>query len=143
MNLLPGLTPTASALDAEKVRLNIISQNIANAFTTRDVNGRPYRRKMANFESVMADAQPGGSNQARLQYVRVGAIVEDNTPGQMVYNPQHPEANAEGYVEMPNVQMSREMVDLIASSRAYEANLQVARTARSLAQKALAIGRKA
>lgn len=142
MNLLPGITPTASALDAEKVRMNIISQNIANAFTTRDVNGLPYKRKMVNFESVMASQQPGGSNQARLQSVRVRTILEDQSPGQMIYNPQHPDSNADGYVEMPNVEMTREMVDLIASSRAYEANLQVARTARTMAQKALAIGRK-
>ena len=123
--------------------MNIISQNIANAFTTRDVNGGPYKRKMVTFEAVMSQNQPEGvANGTRLQSVRVRGINEDQKPGQMVFNPQHPDANAEGLVEMPNVEMSREMVDLIASSRAYEANLQVARTARSLAQKALAIGRR-
>lgn len=143
MNLMPGIGSTASALDAEKLRMNIIAQNIANAFTTKDADGGAYRRKVVSFEAYLDKASPQADGlQARLHNVRVSGVTEDRTPGQMIYNPGHPDANEQGMVEMPNVEVSREMVDMIASSRAYEANLQVARTARQLARQALSIGRR-
>ncbi|MFA5257214.1 MAG: flagellar basal body rod protein FlgC [Opitutales bacterium] len=143
MNLIPGLQATASALDAERTRMNVVAENIANAFTTRDANGDPYKRKIVSFESVLAnqgDVQSGRS--APLYKVQISGVTQDDTPGKIVYNPQHPDADEKGMVHMPNVESSREMVDLIISSRAYEANLQVARTSRQMAKQALTIGNK-
>jgi len=135
MDLLPGIGATAQALSAEKVRMEVIAQNIANAQTTRDANGGAYQRKIVAFEAMMGDREDGVT-----QGVRVAGILPDPTPGPLVYNPNHPHANAEGMVLMPNVKTSQEMVDLIASSRAYEANLTVVKTSRQMARQALAIG---
>ena len=134
MNFITGLNSTASALQAENTRMDVVSQNIANAHTTRDVNGEAYKRKVVSFESAL-DASTGGTG------VRVSKITDDSTPGELVRNPQHPHADKDGMVQMPNVNTSMEMVDLISASRAYEANLSVARNARQMATKALSIGR--
>jgi flagellar basal-body rod protein FlgC len=134
MNFITGLNSTASALQTEKTRMDVVSQNIANAHTTRDVNGEAYKRKVVSFESAL-DASTGGTG------VRVSKITDDSTPGELVRNPQHPHADKDGMVQMPNVNTSMEMVDLISASRAYEANLSVARNARQMATKALSIGR--
>ena len=134
MNFISGIQATASALNAEKVRLDVVAQNIANAHTTRDLDGGAYRRKVVTFEALL-DTQKGQSG------VKVGEIGVDPAQGELVYQPQHPHANAEGYVQMPNVNVAMEMVDLLAASRAYEANLAVARNARQMAAKALTIGR--
>jgi len=140
MNLLPGIQPTAQALDAEKLRMDLIAQNMANAQTTRGPDGEVYQRKMAVFESVL-DRQAGGLD-AKDQYgqgVRITRVVTDDTPGERIYNPAHPHADAQGMVEMPNIKPAQEMVDLISSSRAYQANLSVIRSAREMARQALAI----
>jgi flagellar basal-body rod protein FlgC len=134
MNFLTGIQATSSALNAEKVRMDLVAQNIANAHTTRDTNGQAYRRKVVTFEAML-DAAPGQGG------VKVGRISADPTQGELIYQPQHPHANAEGYVQMPNVNVAMEMVDLLSASRAYEANLAVARNARQMAAKALTIGR--
>ena len=139
MNLLSGIDITAGALNAQKTRLDVVAQNIANAQTTRTANGGPYQRQVVSFESALVRPSRGGG--AALQSVRIGTITADKTPGQQVHNPQHPDANAEGLVTMPNVNLSYEMVDLITASRAYEANLSVAKNARSIAMKALEIGK--
>lgn len=115
--------------------MDIVAQNIANAYTTKDANGAPYQRKMVSFETIM-----GGVQNAE-RGVRVSGIKNDPTPGEAVYNPGHPHADANGMVKMPNVQLAAEMVDLMSASRAYEANLTVARNARSMAAKALSIGK--
>ena len=146
MNLMPGLQSTASALDAERLRMNVVAENIANAYTTKTAEGTPYQRKIVTFESVLtnAQAQSGSSSSADstpIYGVQTG-VVTDTTPGKTIYNPQHPDADAKGMVTMPNVEMSREMVDLIVSSRAYEANLQAARTARTMAKDAMTLGSK-
>jgi flagellar basal-body rod protein FlgC len=149
MNLMPGIRATGNALAAEKVRLSVIAQNIANAHTTRDMDGGVYKRKLVAFETLIDEAkEPVAFNHthrnlsydARHQGVRVSDVFDDKTPGRKVYNPDHPHADKEGMVEMPNVEVSREMVDLISSSRAYEANLNVAKTARQMAMKAISIG---
>ena len=137
MNFITGLNSTASALQAEKTRMDIVSQNIANAHTTRDVNGEAYKRKVVSFESAL-DASTGGTGGTG---VRVSKITDDSTPGELVRDPQHPHADKDGMVQMPNVNTAMEMVDLISASRAYEANLSVARNARQMATKALSIGR--
>ena len=139
MNLLSGIDITAGALNAQKTRLDIVAQNIANAQTTRTPNGGPYQRQVVSFETALMRQSGGGG--AGLQSVRVGTITADRTPGQQVYNPQHPDADRDGLVTMPNVNLAYEMVDLITASRAYEANLSVAKNARTMAMKALEIGK--
>lgn len=139
MNLISGIDVTGSALNAQKTRLDIVAQNIANAQTTRTPSGGAYQRQIVSFETELIRQQ--GATGASLQSVRVGNIGTDRTPGQQVYNPQHPDAGADGLVTMPNVNLSYEMVDLITASRAYEANLSVAKNARQMAMKTLQIGK--
>jgi len=137
MNLIAGIDVSAGALNAQKTRLDIVAQNIANAQTTRTAQGGPYQRQVVSFETELIRRADGQS----LQGVRVGGITADRTPGQQVYNPQHPDAGPDGLVTMPNVNLSFEMVDLITASRAYEANLSVVKNARQMAMKALDIGK--
>jgi len=139
MNLISGIDITAGALNAQKTRLDIVAQNIANANTTRTPAGGPYQRQVVSFETqLMRNSLNGGPS---LQSVKVGTISTDRTPGQQVYNPQHPDATADGTVTMPNVNLSYEMVDLITASRAYEANLAIVKNARQMAMKTLDIGK--
>ena len=135
MNFITGIKSTGSALNAEKVRMDIVAQNIANAHTTRDVDGNPYKRKVVSFEAVL------GSERGTSGGVRVSGITNDNRDGETIYNPQHPHADKDGVVRMPNVNLAIEMVDMLSASRAYEANLAVVRNAKQMAAKALAIGR--
>jgi flagellar basal-body rod protein FlgC len=137
MNLISGIDVTADALEAQKTRLDIVAQNIANAQTTRTAAGGPYQRQVVSFETELV-RQSGG---ASLQSVHVASVSSDPTPGEKVYNPQHPDAGADGFVTMPNVNLAYEMVDLITASRAYEANLSFAKNARQLAEKTLDIGK--
>ncbi len=137
MNLIAGIDISASALNAQKTRLDIVAQIIANAQTTRTPQGGPYQRQIVSFETELV-RQNGGQP---LQTVHVGAITADRTPGQKVHNPQHPDAGPDGMVTMPNVNLAFEMVDLITASRAYEANLSVVKNARQMAMKALDIGK--
>jgi flagellar basal-body rod protein FlgC len=137
MNLIAATDITADALSAQKTRLDIVAQNIANAQTTRTPAGGPYQRQVVSFETELLK-QTGG---ASLETVKVASITPDTTPGQQVYNPQHPDAGPDGMVTMPNVNLAYEMVDLITASRAYEANLSFAKDARTLAQKTLEIGK--
>jgi flagellar basal-body rod protein FlgC len=139
MNLISGIDVTAGALNAQKTRLDVVAQNIANAQTTRTANGSAYQRQIVSFESELLRRAAGAG--AALQSVRVASIAPDRTPGQQVYNPQHPDAGPDGLVTMPNVNLSYEMVDLITASRAYEANLSVVKNARQMAMKTLQIGR--
>lgn len=136
MNILPATSITGSALEAEKIRVDITSQNIANAHTTQGPDGQPYQRRIVAFESVLDSTM----NQP-LQGVRVSEIKRDDAPGEVVHNPQHPHADDDGNVTMPNVNIAYEMVDMLTASRAYEANLAVVRNARHMANQALAIGR--
>jgi flagellar basal-body rod protein FlgC len=141
MNIISGIDVTASALNAQKTRLDIVAQNIANAQTTRGPNGLPYQRKIVSFETELARQTDGKPGSAGMQSVHVRSINLDPTPGQRVYDPQHPDASPDGYVQMPNVNMAYEMVDLMTASRAYEANLSVVKNARQMAMKALDIGK--
>jgi len=137
MNLIAGIETTSGALAAQKIRLDIVAQNIANAQTTRTPEGGPYKRKIISFENELVKRAGG----IPLQTVHVSGITDDKTPGQSVYNPQHPDAGADGTVEMPNVNLAFEMVDLITASRAYEANLSVVKNSRTLAMKTFEIGK--
>jgi flagellar basal-body rod protein FlgC len=140
MNILPSVQITADALSAEKVRLDIVAQNIANAQTTRGPDGLPYQRRIVSFEAELAQAA-NADGSGRLTGLRVADITADTTLGPLIHNPSHPHADASGMVRMPNVNTTREMVDLITASRAYEANLSVVKTARQMAEQALKIGR--
>jgi flagellar basal-body rod protein FlgC len=142
MNLIPGISATASALDAERMRMEVVSENIANVNTTRDVNGKAYQRQFVVFETALSNAQetsnPLGAN---LKNVQVAKVEKDNRPGQLVSMPGHPDADANGMVQMPNVSIHQEMVDLISSSRSFEANLAVVKSARQMAQQSLSIAK--
>ncbi len=135
MNIITGVNMTASALSAEKARMDLVAQNIANAHTTRDVDGLPYKRKVVSFESCIQPDCDGGKG------VRIAQVSNDNSPGETIYNPGHPDADKDGMVQMPNVNIATEMVDLMSASRAFEANLSVIRNAKQMAMKALSIGR--
>ncbi len=137
MNILSGIDVSSSALTAQKTRLDIVAQNIANAQTTRGLDGKTYQRKTVSFETELLRR----TGSASLNAVRVGTIAVDKSPGQRVFDPQHPDASADGYVSMPNVNMAYEMVDLMTASRAYEANLSVVKNSRQMALKALEIGK--
>ena len=139
MNLISGIDITASALAAQKTRLDIVAQNIANAQTMRTASGGPYQRQVVSFETELVRSQ--GTANGSLQSVRVALVSTDHTPGHQVYNPQHPDAGADGLVTMPNVNLSQEMVDLITASRTYEANLSVVKNARQMAMRTLEIGK--
>jgi len=139
MNLISGIDISASALTAQKTRLDVVAQNIANAQTTRTAAGGPYQRQVVSFETELIRNQ--GITGASLQSVKVAQVTTDHTPGQQVYNPQHPDAGADGLVTMPNVNLSQEMVDLITASRTYEANLSVVKNARQMAMRTLDIGK--
>ncbi|MEA3212881.1 MAG: flagellar basal-body rod protein FlgC [Chthoniobacter sp.] len=138
MNVLSGIDITASALNAEKMRMDVVAENVANAHTTHGPDGKPYQRKLVSFETVLRTA--GGARHALAGGVRVAKVKNDPTPGPAVYDPQHPDADASGMVQMPNVNLAFEMVDLISSTRAYEANLAVVKNAKQMAHKALSIG---
>lgn len=139
MNLISGIDVSASALTAQKTRLDVVAQNIANAQTTRTASGGPYQRQVVSFETELIRNQ--GATGAGLQSVRVAQVTTDRSPGQQIYNPQHPDATPEGLVTMPNVNLSTEMVDLITASRTYEANLSVVKSARQMAMRTLDIGK--
>mgnify|MGYP006311066277 CR=1 FL=1 len=126
----------ASGLKAQKLRMNTIANNMANISTTRDSSGnvRPYRRKIPIFSSG-AEEMTG----SRELGVRVNRVIEDNAPFRQVYNPDHPDANSEGYVQYPNVRMPIEMIDMIEASRAYEANIRSMEAAKSMISSALDI----
>jgi flagellar basal-body rod protein FlgC len=139
MRILSGIEIASSALSAQKTRLDIVAQNIANAQTTRGVNGQPYQRRTVSFETELVNKSGGPG--AMLQAPHISKIGVDRSPGQRVFEPQHPDAGPDGYVVMPNVNLAYEMVDLMTASRAYEANLSVVKNSRQMAMKALDIGK--
>lgn len=144
MGMFSAIDASASGLTAERLRMDVISNNIANANTTRTADGGPYRRQMVIF-SPRASVSPFGKlleNELDTGAgVRVVGIVKDQSPLKMVYDPHHPDANKDGYVAMPNVNIVAEMVDMITATRAYEANVTAVNAAKSMASKALEIGR--
>ena len=139
IQLIPSIQSTRSALNAEQTRVEIVSQNLANANVTRGSDGQPYKRKQVVFGSLVNNAgtsSDGGST------VRVSRIESDKRPFREVFKPDHPDADGRGFVRFPNVNVHEEMVDLIASSRAFEANVAVVKNARQLAQQAMSIGKR-
>ncbi len=134
-NLIPAIDISSSGLQAERTRLEVVASNITNSQTTRGPDGRPYTRKEVIFSPLVDQA--GASS--KLSGVRVSKIVDDPSPGQKVYMPGHPHADAKGFVTMPNVNIVDEMVDMMTSTRTYEANLEVIKNARQMVTEALGI----
>jgi flagellar basal-body rod protein FlgC len=145
MDFFDAMAVSSSAMTAERTRMNLISGNLANAGTTRTQEGGPYKRKDAVFSAVPVERSfsdtmkrlnltpPGG--------VEISRVIEDTSPPRMQYDPTHPDADAQGYVAMPNVNFVEEMADMITASRAYEANITAAQASKSMALKTLDLGR--
>jgi flagellar basal-body rod protein FlgC len=140
VQILSGIQSTTAALDAERTRLDVISENIANAHTTRGLDGKPYQRQVVVFESALQQAL-GGEMQSQTPTLQVARIDKDPRPPILTYEPGHPDADANGMVAMPNININEEMADMIAASRSFEANLAVVKNSRSMALQTLAIGR--
>lgn len=149
MKLSTGFDISASALTAQRLRMDVISSNIANAESTRGsfVNGKfePYKRKLvvlepirASFSSLLSKEMGQGG---AAKGVKVAKIEVDQSPNKLVYNPAHSDADENGYVHMPNVDVAKEMVDMISASRAYEANVTAINATKAMFVKALEIGR--
>ncbi|HEY1370794.1 MAG TPA: flagellar basal body rod protein FlgC [Gaiellaceae bacterium] len=134
MSLFGSLGISASGMSAERMRMDVIAENLANANTTKGADGKPYQRK----EVLLQEAQ-GQSFGDVLAGVKVAGIANDPSPMKKVYDPGHPDADAQGYVTMPNVNPVTEMVDLITASRSYEADTQAMNTAKTMYTKALDI----
>lgn len=149
MELTDSIAVSASALDAQRRRLNVIASNLANAHSTHSLHGGPYRRRDVVFQAVPF-SRPfqramrhaiAGRTARELVGVRVARVVENPKPGPTIYDPRHPDANDKGFVTLPNVNVLEEMVNLIGASRAYEANVQAINATRSMWNRALEIGR--
>lgn len=145
MDFFSSMRISASGMNAQQTRLNTISSNIANAETTETAEGGPYRRRDPVF-TALADRETFGEILAghldeHAQAVQVTEIQEDPRAPRMVYNPKHPHADAQGYVAMPNVNPVEEMANMISASRSYEANTTALNAAKSMAMKALEIGK--
>jgi flagellar basal-body rod protein FlgC len=147
MGLFDAIDVTGSGLSAERLRMDVTSENLANAQTTKGADGQPYRRKEVvlqqaggggSFGSALTAAMGRGST-SHVSGVQVTGIVEDQTPLKRIYDPGHPDADKQGYVTMPNVNTVTEMTDLISSSRAYEANVTAMQTAKTMFAKTLEI----
>ena len=145
MDFFSSMRVSASGLDAQMKRMNTISSNIANAETTRTEEGGPYKRKDPIF-AAQADRESFGEilkneMDEKVQGVQVTEIQEDTRPPRMVYQPNHPDADSNGYVAMPNIDTVEEMANMISAQRSYEANVTAMGTTKAMAQKALEIGR--
>ncbi len=152
MSIFGALRTSASGLTAQRLRMDLISNNIANAETTRTPEGGPYRRQEVIFTPKVTGRLPlmnllrGGAAQIAsanglIEGVRPLKIIEDQSPVRQVYDPGHPDANADGVVEYPNVNVVTEMTNMLSATRAYEANVTVLNAAKQMAQRALDIGR--
>lgn len=145
MDFMTSIDVGASALKAERTHLNVISMNLANAKTTRTVGGGPYRRKEAIFketevESPFSKAMNSALDQ-EVKGVRVESIQNDRRPLKQVYEPGHPDADEEGYVSYPDINVVEEMTNMLQAMRAYEANVSTITTSKNMFSKALEIGR--
>ncbi|MCE9593727.1 MAG: flagellar basal body rod protein FlgC [Planctomycetes bacterium] len=134
-HLFSGMRASSSGLAAERIRLDVIAKNLANAETTRTPEGTPYRRQEVWFEPLLQRAENGA---VEVRGVKVGGVQSDfATAMERILSPGHPDADADGYVTMPNVNTTHEMVDLISASRAYEANLSAQESFVAMAERAL------
>ena len=144
MSMFSGMEISASALTAQRLRMNVTAENLANAQTTKGADGKPYRRKevilqeipqSGSFGAQLSSAMGGGTD--RAGGVEVAGIAQDPTNGKLTYDPTNPDANANGYVQMPNVDTVTEMTDLIDAQRAYEANVTAMQASKQMFSKTL------
>lgn len=145
MGFFNSVNIAATGLTAQRLRMDVIAENIANANTTRTAEGGPFRRRSVVFEEIR-DNTPFSSifNDTAARHgtgVRVSRIAVDDSPGSLVYDPSHPDANEDGYYRMPNVNIVEEMVNMISASRSYEANITSMNSFRTITQRTLEIGR--
>ena len=140
MDFFTSLEVTASGLSAERTRINVASSNLANVNTTQSPTGGPYQRRDVVIGSAPVPGQERGGYASAVQEVQVKAIVQDQTAPRLEYDPQHPDANADGNVAYPNINAVAEMVDMITASRAYEAGITSLDTAVHMAERAISIG---
>lgn len=145
MDLFTSMNVSSSALTAERTRMNLISSNLANASATRTPEGGPYKRKDAVFAATPVESRFAraldGATAGEVRQVQVMQVVEDQNPPRKQYDPSHPDADPQGYVSMPNVNVVEEMADMINATRAYEANVTAVQAAKSMALKTLEISR--
>jgi len=141
MDFFTAFNISASGLTAQRVRLNTISSNLANINTTRTPSGGPYQRKDVVFTAVNENDSFDNILQDKVKSVKIEEIIEDSRPFKFVYDPYHPDANKEGYVAYPNINLVEEMVNMLSASRLYEANINAVKTTNKMAQKALLIGK--
>ena len=143
MSFLSSMDISKNALSAQRLRMDIITQNIANSETTRTADGTPYRRQLVVFEEKNSFEKVLGEQRSKLKYngVTVAKIVKDDSPLNPVYDPDNPDADEDGYVMMPNVDRTEETLDLMAATRSYDANITALNAVKSMASKALSIGK--
>jgi flagellar basal-body rod protein FlgC len=141
MDFFTAYNISASGLSAQRTRLNTITSNLANINTTQTPEGGPYRRKDVVFTAIEEKNSFNRILKDKVNAVKVEEIIEDSRPFKFVYDPYHPDANKEGYVAYPNIEMVEEMVNMLSASRHYEANINAVKTTTKMAQKALTIGR--
>lgn len=144
MDELTAMQISGSALKAERARLNIAAMNLANANTTRTLEGGPYKAKSVIFAAKPLEGsfrETLNSTAERLRTVEVAQVVEDKAPFTEVYDPSHPDADANGIVRMPNVNVAEQMVDMMSAKRSYEANVTALDAVKNMALRALDIGR--
>ncbi|MGE3510876.1 MAG: flagellar basal body rod protein FlgC [Vicinamibacterales bacterium] len=142
MPLTSAITAAATALDAQRARMEVAVSNMANAESTRGPDGQPYRRRDVVLRSAPVDQSfDAALGRAGAVGVKVAQVVEDQLPFRQRYEPSHPDADAQGYVQVPNVDVPEEMVDMVAAARAYQANLSAIGVIRDTVQKALELGR--
>ena len=139
MDIFTTFDISASALKAQRIRLNTVSSNLANVETTSTPEGGPYKKKSVYFQAKPVSFKE--ALDASVQGVEVTKIIEDQKAPKKVYDPSHPDAKDDGYVEMPNISVIEEMVDMMSATRSYEANTTVIKSAKRMALKALEIGR--
>lgn len=144
MSVFGAMDVSATGMTAQQLRMDTISENIANVNTTRDANGKTYRRKTVVFEEksypTFSESLSMANKHNIGKGVKVTQIVEDNSEGRLVYDPSHPDANEDGYVMLPNVNTVTEMTNMIDATRAFEANVTVMNSTKGMALKALEIG---
>ena len=143
MDFFSSMDISASALSAERTRMNLISSNLANVNSTRTPEGGPYKRKDAVFTAAPAPGSFGAAlgHATDARRVEVSQIHEDSNPPRLQYEPNHPDADASGYVAYPNINVVEEMADMISATRSYEANVTAAQASKAMALKTLDLGR--
>ena len=150
MSFLSSMDIAASALSAQRTRMDIIAQNIANADTIKTEDGTPYRRQLVvfqekkSFKSYLGDASSSlsdGSSSTKLEGVQIAKVIKDETPFTPVYDPTNPQADKDGYIYMPNVDKTKETVDAMAATSSYNANLTALNAIKAMASRALDIGK--